>query len=271
MATLKTKLWVGVGAFVLAGVHTDPLKREGALDLKMDSAWAAGAATEDGEGGEGGEGGERGTASAAAGTVDYLQLLALVEGHLAVGIELFKLGATEAARSHMKHPSDELYASLVPQLKKYGVPSFRRSLEELALAVEQGQSAAAVDRAHQKVRGEIDGARRKAPAGVKTRLVVVAQLVRTAGDEYKQGVQQGRIINAHEYQDAYGFVSVARRLLDEIKPAKSYTAALAQARQALDELKPAWPALAGAPEVKSDASQLYAAASRIELAASSLR
>ena len=43
---------------------------------------------------------------------EYLVRLGLMRGHLLVGHELYGLNALDAARSHSKHPTDELYAGM---------------------------------------------------------------------------------------------------------------------------------------------------------------
>jgi hypothetical protein len=101
------------------------------------------------------------------------------------------------------------------------------------------------------------------------RFKVVAGLVRTAAEEYKEGVENGKVTEAVEYQDAYGFTQVASQMLDGLSPAdrERYASAYKSAREQIDGLKPAWPAIVPPEHVEMDASTLAGAAARIELAA----
>ncbi len=48
---------------------------------------------------------------------------------------------------------------------------------------------------------------------------VVAELLRAVGEEYAEAVQGGRLANLEEYQDAYGFLQVARELFGTVREA----------------------------------------------------
>jgi hypothetical protein len=273
MATITKKLWVGMGVFVLAGSQVE-LTNERILEVGMVKAWAAG------QGGEGGEGGEAGAKAAGSKKkrtanerkADFLKNLTLVEGHLIAGHELYKANVQDAAKTHMKHPRSELYSKLAPGFKEFGVPPFDATLQKMVSAVAQGQSFAEVDRAHQNVAADIERARGKVQLNTKTRLLALAQVVREAGVEYGEGVKEGKIANAHEYQDAYGFVKAGLRLLDAAPPsAPAEKEAVEQARRVLLNLSESWPSLISEGPVKLNASEIYGAVSQIELAASSLK
>lgn len=278
MAGIKTKLWVGVGTFVLAGSQVDISATGGGMpDVSITKAFAADAknhAAHGREGGEGGEGGESGKKklNVAERRIDFLKNLALVEGHLTAGQELYKAGAKDAAKTHMKHPGDELYGKLAPGFKEFNVPRFDASLKKMALVVEQGKSPGEVDQAFQAVATEIERARNKMQPTLKTRLLTLAKVTYEAGNEFAEGVKDGKVVNAHEYQDAYGFVKAGMRLLDGAKPTTpAQKDAVEQARQSLKKLEGAWPTLSGDVAVKMTPAEVYGAASQIELAASSLK
>jgi hypothetical protein len=174
---------------------------------------------------------------------------------------------------HMKHPSDELYAALVPAFEARGVEGFADQLEDLAAAVESRAPVSEVERAYQAVRARIAEAEASAfpggPADLNSRLRVILNLVRTAADEYAVGVEDGRVVNAHEYQDALGFVRVARGLLDQVGEQDRARApeAIARTQQQLDAIAVAWPSLVPPERIDTAASLLYGAAARIEIAA----
>lgn len=265
MTRFKQKVWLGIGAFVLAGTQVD-FTGKGAPSVGYATALAA----SPGEGGEGGEGGEAGRTTGTAQTkLDWLTGLALVEGHLLVAMELLRADAKDAARTHLKHPSDEIYASLRPGFRRYHAAGFATELEQLSkAAIEKGTA----ETAYRQVEKKIDLARQKAPANTKTQLLVAARLLENAASDYRESVKNGRIADAHEYQDAYGFTKVALRLIERAKPANdSERAALDIARNVMKETASLWPALPGDGVAAGDPAVLQAAASRMELAASGLR
>lgn len=207
--------------------------------------------------------------------VAYLGQLGLVRGHLFVGLELFRRGDLEGARSHMKHPSDELYAGLVPAFAARGLPGFASELEHLATLVERERDQADIEVAYTALVIAIaahEAGIRTAPGWTPALdLQVAAFLVRTAGDEYDEGVTDGRVVEPHEYQDAYGFVQIARALVDGLDAEPRAQQAVAQARGALDSLEGAWPDLpVPAGPVTVTAATFAEAAARLERAAAAL-
>ena len=94
-------------------------------------------------------------------------------------------------------------------------------------------------------------------------------MIRTAGEEYALGVENGKLINLHEYQDAYGFTQIAKRRLEQLPEAtrKESADTVKQVEGYLDELADLWPSIAPEGYVDGDASKLYGAAARIEIAA----
>lgn len=167
MTTITTKLWVGVGVFVLAGSQVE-LTSHRVPEVGMAKAWAAE------QGGEGGEGGEAGASkkkrTANERKTEFIKNLTLVEGHLIAGHELYKANAQDAAKTHMKHPRSELYGKLAPGFKEFGATRFDATLEKMANAVAQGKSSAKVDQAHQNVATDIERSRGKVQLNTKVRL-----------------------------------------------------------------------------------------------------
>ena len=200
---------------------------------------------------------------------DYLLQLGLMRGHLLVGHALYASGEHAAAGTHSKHPSDELYAGVAEEFSARGATRFADELEAHAQAVASGVSED-VDAAYAAVTAAIDAAGdvvRDATPALRARVIVL--LLREAAVEYGIGVVDGRLENAHEYQDAYGFTQVALGL------ARAEHAHLAQAQSAYREifqriaadiqaLGPMWPALMPPPQIPQQASRIDAAAADIE-------
>jgi len=142
----------------------------------------------------------------------YLAQLGLMRGHLHVGVALYDLGERVDAIAHMKHPESEMYAELAPGLQRRGATEFAQSLQALAAAVESRQPESAIDSLYralerniaqaEAVVGDLDAARIAA---------VISLMLASVAQEYVIAVSpEGRMINAHEYQDALGFVHVIR-------------------------------------------------------------
>ena len=97
--------------------------------------------------------------------------------------------------------------------------------------------------------------------------------MRFAADEYGDGVKDGKVVEAHEYQDAWGFMQTAKAYLAGVPEdeRKEHAEAFGEIAAELAKLDAAWPDLSGAAPIAVDPSLLLLAASRIELAASEIR
>src|ERR1051325_10769051 len=158
----KTKIWFGVGAFMVAGVNgvaaeTPALDQSSstiALTRALGVTDVSAAKRGGGEGGEhgehgakktkrrqGGEGGEGGEGGAKGANLppdlDFALKIAQIRGHLLVGDELVKEGQWAAALPHFLHPSEELYGPIRGRLKNYNTPQFSSALKLLATVVKQ--------------------------------------------------------------------------------------------------------------------------------------
>jgi len=272
----KVKIWFGLGSYLLASAS--PLAVSAGDTSKNtlgDGHAQAIVVAQAGAGGEGGEGGERGTgAQLATNDAAYLTQLGLVRGHLNVGFDLYRKGAVDAAKTHMKHPGDELYAALEPAFAARSVSGFAEQLERLATLVKREAALSEVKTAYSELEAAIETAEKGASAAdLPTRLKAVVQIVRTAAEEYEVGVKDGTVVNGHEYQDALGFVRVARGIVDSIDAGSHPGArnALQEIKTQLQSIEPAWPSVVPPEKVATDASLIYGAAARIEIAALSVK
>jgi len=268
----QRKVWLGLGAALLATGATSQAADSTPFDhhASQQTLQVAALAGEGGEGeggeGEGGEGG--GAADLTRDDAAYLGQLGLVRGHLWVGVQLYKAGHKDMALTHMKHPGDELYSGLKPAFAARDEEGFAAALSALADAVEQEQSVEVVEQRHRELEAGIADAENLQSASLKVALGSIERMVRTAAEEYAIGVRNGEIVNAHEYQDAYGFVEAAKArlaLLNEVQRQESPDA-VAEVEAQLNTVASLWPALVPEGNVEGDASTLYGAAARIQLA-----
>jgi hypothetical protein len=253
--------WATLGAAVAtataahAGASQIPLNSDAFPIVRQDTPLILAA-------GEGEGGGEHSYDEA-----DYLSALGQVEGHLTVGVALYAMGEAEQAKTHMKHPEDELYGDLKPEFEEKGLPGFAAELTALAEAVNSGAAEADVQAKFDAVIAAIDAHAK--PSSAHERAEAVTKLVRKAGEEYDEGVKDGAVIEAHEYQDAYGFVEAAKRLAASASDAEKaeYGTQFEEIAGYLNGLDKAWPDISGKSGVETDASLLAGAAARIELVA----
>ncbi|MFA5632144.1 MAG: hypothetical protein WC997_11565 [Porticoccaceae bacterium] len=206
--------------------------------------------------------------------VVFLSQLGQIRGHLLVGMELFRAGHLDHARTHMKHPEDELYSALKPAFEARGIPAFDSQLTGLAQSVEENKDASEVEAAYSALLAELDRVEGQVDASAQDWLLVAVELVRTAAEEYGIAVDDsGKMVNAHEYQDAFGFVKTADAMVAAIDGAGSeaLSAAVAESKALIEPLYDAWPSLVP-PETLDAAttSRLYGTAANMELEARGL-
>ena len=216
---------------------------------------------EGGEGGESGEAGEAGVALIADPVLEVLTALTLIEGHLRAGLALHHEAAHDLALTHMKHPGDELYSDLAEELDALGLQGFSEELTALADVVTDGGDGAPA--AFDAVLARLDALRAELGATPSDTLFSAMEVLRTAAAEYGVGVaEDGTILDAHEYQDAWGFLQAVRRqvdTLDDIPARAEALAALDDASAAFDGVNP--------QTVTNEGALLHVAAARVELAA----
>jgi hypothetical protein len=180
----RTKIWLGVGAFVMAGsgavtqtgpglaearsrmgadAITDPatgtaiprdppgilLAQHGAHSEGAERGQRGKAAKSKplGAGGEGDEGGAKGAAVKLPPDLDFALRIAQIRGHLLVGDELVKQGEWNAAYPHFRHPTEELYGPIRGRLRDYKTPPFEAALKLLANVVKARKGGDEYDKA----------------------------------------------------------------------------------------------------------------------------
>lgn len=259
------KKWLTLSVVLASGVSVNALAAD-FMDHSVQGINITVAAAGEGEGG--------GVTETDLKTNDiaYLSRLGLIRGHLLVGYQLYRQGEADMAITHMKHPRDELYAGLVPAIEYRGGKRFDVALSKLANCVTSRASQEDVATAYQELEIAIKAAEAVVKADLQISLQSIKTLIRTAADEYAIGVDNGELVNAHEYQDAYGFTEIAKRRLQELPESMR-----SQSQETIDkvnaylaDIADLWPSIAPEGNVEGDASRLYGAAARIEISALSL-
>ena len=289
---VKTKIWLGVGAFVLAGSGATttsaipPLAAETSSgvsglparspDTATSPAASRGVVMAQHAGHDAGEGGESQGLANLPPDLAFAARVTLLRGHLLVGDELVRQQQWNAALPHFLHPTEEIYGDIRDQVAAYRVPPFDGSLKALSDVVKAKKGGAEYTKALKAVHDALDAA----DAGMKAKqsdwpgFVVEAavEALKAATGEYQQAVVGGKIAKPVEYQDARGFILQADRMIESVAPdlQRKDSAALDQMRAGLAELKKAFPSPMPPRTPVKDYGGVLADVSRIELAAGKL-
>lgn len=265
----KRKVWLGVGSALASSlVASSALADQPAHYTPASAMFAPGPMME----GEGGEGEGAVVVNLAENDAQFLAQLGLIRGHLWVGMKLYQQGHTAMAKTHMKHPGDELYAGLVSAFEARELPGFAEELQALADAVNNDNSAATVEDAYNALQHAIRANEPITSMTAEEVLKSISSMLITAADEYAIGITNGKVSNVHEYQDAYGFQQIALARLAAINDVErdKAAAAIAETRRIIQDLTVLWPTTTPEGTLEGDASRIYGAASRIELEANSI-
>jgi hypothetical protein len=288
----KSKIWVGVGAFVVVGTGAvgaaGPLVAQSGPALSASPGLPAATTTPHaraghivvaehaGQGKDAGEGGEAKGLADLPPELAFAARIALLRGHLLVGDELVAQQQWNAALPHFLHPTEEIYGDIKDQLAKYQVPPFEAALKALAGVVKAKKGG----NDYAKALKSVNDALAAADAGVKAtqdnwpgfRVESAVEALKAAAGEYKQAIVGGKIAKPVEYQDARGFIWQADRMIEGVAPdlQKKDATALAAVRAGLAELKKAFPSPMPPKTPVKDSGAVLADVSRIELAAGPL-
>lgn len=246
---VELKTWGALGlATALAGAGLAGCAGEAGEGGESGEAAQVGEAGE-GEGGEG-EGGEGGD----TGALTVEQRLVFMAGHVEAGLALYRAGKAEAAAPHLLHPVSETHADEREGLDALGFDP--EPFEVVSTALETGASAETVE--PQLAAAEENLATMRAAAG-GDEAAQIAFLMETAVAEYSVAITEGMVSDPAEYQDAWGFVKVARDIAEGMDGADSI-------RNTLDEMLALWPAEAPiVPAEPAPLGKVSALASRVQL------
>lgn len=145
--------------------------------------------------------------------------LGQIKGHLLVSLDLYKSGDGAMSAVHAAHPVVEVFGDIaVLVMEQPGqADKLKGALDAYIDAVNAGLPPADVEKNHAEALAVVDEtAQTLAFAGRKNTVEflgpVVLGLLDIASEEYEEAVLDGRIANTVEYQDAYGFILVAREM-----------------------------------------------------------
>lgn len=203
---------------------------------------------------------------------EYLAQLGLIRGHLWVGMKLYEQGHMHMAKTHMKHPGDELYSGLEAAFEARDLPGFAEPLSALADSVNNDADSDTVMANYEALKEAISKNEPIAEMTAREVMLSVASMLSTAAEEYAIGIKAGEVSNVHEYQDALGFTEIVLARLDALSDEQKAEAEaeLKEAQTLITELRPMWPTTTPSGKLEGDASKIYGVAAEIELTARSL-
>jgi hypothetical protein len=150
--------------------------------------------------------------------------LELMQGHLIASLENYKLGQTALAQAHAAHPLHEHYSDLPAAFAKEHAEldnmvrdMLARLPQRLGENIDVNVYASHVREATRLLDqvGTI-----LIPAEIRTtsafQAAVLAHLLEEVAEEYDEAVEEGKVVNLPEYQDAFGFLQRARRLQEQV-------------------------------------------------------
>ncbi len=253
----RTKIWLGVGAFVVAGTGGAPHSAIGApaaafdrpgtmQDLKRGASipYLPAGSFRLAEANDGGEGGEAGIDVAAAekDPVEYGVALQVIAAHYHAGLAAYEAGDKEAGTQMFAHGLAEVYAGMEDLFRKRGVTTLGQKMNDAVDAAAKNLPVAQVRQRVLAVLSAVAAAEKTAPRFAMPALAikakVVANLLDRAAKQYGVALKDKEL---EPYLDGLGFSLAARTEAPKVLPAlrradktkaAAFTAALALAKEA---------------------------------------
>ena len=149
-------------------------------------------------------------------TLTVEKRIAFMSGHVEAGLALYRAGKPEQAAKHLLHPVSEMH-----EAERVGIDSLGFNAEvfkSVSKALAEGKSAIEIEQMLKEAEENIMLIQKNAGGNLKD---IITFLMETTVAEYKAGVSDGKIIEAGEYQDAFGFSVVALKMSNGTENDKS--------------------------------------------------
>jgi hypothetical protein len=151
--------------------------------------------------------------------VDYVTALGLMKGQLLVAKELLGEGKADRAEPHIADSAGKLYGDVREGLAERQVPEFQDTLNQLHDLVKSAPDDPHIETKYQATLKAIDTAIEAVPPNKRQSaafgMAVVTQILKTSNQVYGNAIVDGKIVNAIEYQDSWGFFLYADELYQE--------------------------------------------------------
>ena len=144
---------------------------------------------------------------------------------------------------------------------------FACELENLALSVESNEDFKMVSKKYEVLLNTIGQNEKFVGIEHNTfneKIALVNALLAIAAEEYAIGIVDGNVENKFEYQDALGFTTVAKNILEEANSLNALQVSKRnKALEIIEDLSSLWPSLVPTGKIKGDAKKILAAINKI--------
>jgi len=145
-------------------------------------------------------------------TLPIEKRVAFMSGHVEAGLALYRAGAPDQAAKHLLHPVSETHADERAGIDALGFQA--DVFEAVSKALEDGKPASEIE--PQLAAAEANMALMQEKAGGAP-ADLIEYLMATVVEEYGVGVQDGKVTDPGEFQDAYGFSVVALKIAQRVE------------------------------------------------------
>lgn len=261
MIEFRAKLWSALGAAALAS--TGALMGCGPGEKGEAPASVAASGGEAGESGSEHGGGADPAFAGLPMPEQQALAIALMRAHLLVAKTLVQEGDVQGAAPHFAHPIYEVFETHRQLFANVRATPPQAPFDALNAAAAAGRDAAQIAPLYPPAD---DAIRALQPKEAYDQLAVIRALLMQMRAEYGEGVRDGAVVNAIEYQDAFGMAHLINEMLkDYASPGQDLTEARKEAA-ALAALLPS----AKPPAAPAAPGAVLAQSSRLELALSGL-
>tara|TARA_B100000809_G_scaffold242759_1_gene267144 strand:- start:2527 stop:3279 length:753 start_codon:yes stop_codon:yes gene_type:complete len=149
-------------------------------------------------------------------TLSVEKRIAFMSGHVEAGLALYRAGKPDQASRHLMHPVSETH-----QAERAGIDALGFTPEvfkSVSIALDQGRPASEIEPMLVKAEENILLLQKNSGGDL---IEIITFLMEKVVEEYNEGVSDGKIVEAGEYQDAFGFSVVALKMSKRIKSDRS--------------------------------------------------
>jgi hypothetical protein len=139
-----------------------------------------------------------------------------MSGHVEAGLALYRAGKPDQAAKHLLHPVSETH-----QAERAGIDALGFTpdvFKAVSKALDEGRPASEIEPMLIKAEENILLLQKNSGGDLNE---IINFLMEKVAEEYKEGVKDGKIVEAGEYQDAFGFSVVALKMAKRIKSERS--------------------------------------------------
>ena len=187
--------------------------------------------------------------------------LAFMSGHVEAGLALYRAGEPAMAAKHLLHPVSETHAAEREGLDALGFDG--RLFESVSRALDEGRPASDIEPLLSEAESNLETLADQAGGDPAE---IIAYLLDLIVEEYAIGVPAEAVTDPGEYQDAFGFATVA------LKRATAFEGQTGEAlREEIRRLLTLWPEAPVPPPAPTAAAEIEAQVTAVHAALDATR